>query len=71
MRKLNEFDNQDAVIRDIIGNKNYHIKHKINQIEEVELCKDRQNLKENTKKIKQMIKMLYRRKKNLGEGNNN
>ena len=69
LKKLNEFDNQDAYIRDIIGTKNYRIKYKINQIEEEEICKDRKNLKENTKKIKQMIKMLYRRKQNLGEGN--
>ena len=71
LKKLNEFGLQDAVIRNVIGQNNYFIKHSINKIEEVEICKDRKQLGENMKKIMHMIKMLNKRKKHLGEKNDN
>ena len=71
LKKLNEFGLQDAAIRNVIGENNYFIKHSINKIEEVEICKDRKHLGENMKKIMHMIKMLNNRKKHLGEKNDN
>ena len=67
LKKLNDFGMQDAIIRNVIGESNYYIKHSINKIEEAEICKDRKNLGDNTKKIKEMIKIIYNKKKNMGQ----
>ena len=69
LKKLNYFGMQDAVIRNVIGESNYFIKHSINKIEEAEICKDRKHLGDNMKKIKQMIKIIYNKKKNIGKEN--
>ena len=67
LKKLNDFGMQDAIIRSVIGESNYLIKHSINKIEEAEICKDRKNLGDNTKIIKEMIKIIYNKKKNMGQ----
>ena len=68
LKKLNDFGTKDALIRDVIGENNYFIKHSINKIEEVEISRDRRNLGENMKKIMNMVKMMVKRRKNLGKG---
>ena len=68
LKKLNNFDIKDAMIRNIIGEKNYFIKHSINKIEEIQISKNRKNLGENTKKIKHLVKYIYNKKRNIGEG---
>lgn len=67
LKKLNDFGMQDAIIRNVIGESNYLIKHSINKIEEAEICKDRKHLGDNTKMIKEMIKIIYNKKKNMGQ----
>ena len=65
---MNDFGTKDALIRDVIGENNYFIKHSINKIEEVEINRNRRNLGENMKKIMNMVKMMVKRRKNLGKG---
>ena len=69
LKKLNVFGMQDAIIRNVIGENNYVMKHSINKIEEVEIAKDRKNIGDNMKRIKQMIKIINKKKKNLGQEN--
>ena len=69
LKKLNVFGMQDAIIRNVIGENNYVMKHSINKIEEVEIAKDRNNIGDNMKRIKQMIKIINKKKKNLGQEN--
>ena len=68
LKKLNNFGIKDAMIRNVIGENNYFIKHSINKIEEIRISKNRKNLGENTKKIKQLVKIIYNKKKNISEG---
>ncbi len=69
LRKLNAFGMKDAMIRNVIGENNYFIKHCINKIEEVRLSKNRKHLGDNSKKIKQLVKIISNRKRNISEGN--
>ena len=71
LKKLNSFGMKDAMIRNVIGENNYFIKHRINKIEEVRLSKNRKHLGDNSKKIKQLVKIISNRKRNISEGNNN
>ena len=68
LKKLNNFGIKDAMIRNVIGENNYFIKHSINKIEEIGISKNRKNLSENTKKIKQLVKIIYNKKRNISEG---
>ena len=69
LKKLNVFDMKDAMIRNVIGENNYFIKYRINRIEEGEISKNRKNLGDNMKHIKQMVKYIYNKKMHIGEGN--
>ena len=60
---------KDAMIRNVIGENNYFIKYRINRIEEGEISKNRKNLGDNMKHIKQMVKYIYNKKMHIGEGN--
>ena len=71
LKKLSDFGAKDAMIRDVIGENNYFIKHSINKIEEVEISKNRKYLGENMKKIMHMVKMMVKRRKNLGKEKTN
>ena len=62
-------DMKDAMIRNVIGENNYFIKYRINRIEEGEISKNRKNLGDNMKHIKQMVKYIYNKKMHIGEGN--
>ena len=68
LKKLNNFGIRDAMIRNVIGENNYFIKHSINKIEEIQIRKNRKNLGENTKKIKHLVKYIYNKKRNISEG---
>jgi hypothetical protein len=69
LKKLNNFGMKDAMIRNVIGESNYFIKHRINKIEEVRISKNRKHLGDNSKKIKQLVKIISNRKRNISEGN--
>jgi hypothetical protein len=69
LKKLNNYGVKDAKIRNIVGENNYLIKHRINKIEEARMNKKMKHLGDNSKKIKQLFKIISNRKTNGNEEN--